>query len=119
MRPDIPPEPVQSDSRTGSPCSGDFKDTTGYSETCVCRHYLCRSNPLCHVTSFTGCDVALIGPRLVDACDGFAGPVRQRFRSPEVCLEVAVPLEDVELVGCLVFVVTAIWPCSRFAGRIL
>lgn len=108
MRPDIPPEAVETNSQTCSLGTSHFEDTCRHSQTSIRSDDLGACNPLRQFTSFASSELcssletARVG--CIDFADLFAGAIGESHGGTEVCVEVTVSLQDIELVCGTFFV---------------
>lgn len=115
MRPNIPPEPIKSDSRPRSTSTGDLEYPRRHPEPGIRRNNLCTRDLFCKLASFLGCEGCAVLPvgGVEVGCEG-AGTVGESCCGAEMGVEVAVGGEDVEFVGGFFFVVAAVGPGAGF-----
>jgi len=98
MRPDIPPEPIQPNLLSRRPRPRYLKHPRRDPQADVSRHDLGAGNPLGDLTTQTRADIAFLAMSGVEVAEMGAGTVGQGFGSEEMCVKIAVALEDVEFV---------------------
>jgi hypothetical protein len=104
---DVPPESIQAYLLTRSLCTRDFKHTRGDAQRSVSCDNLDTCNPLRQFSSFlwselcTGIKITTILG--VDCVDLVPRAVYERGGGTQVCVEIAVAFENVELVCGFVF----------------
>jgi hypothetical protein len=139
MCPNIPPESIQAHFLTRGLCTRDFKYARGDAQPSIGRDDFDACNPLCQFSSFassklcTVLEVATISG--VDCVNLFTGAICEGRGGTQVCVEIAVAFENVELVCCPLFILDCVsgrsWrpsisayiaterPCSRALHGVL
>jgi len=108
---DIPPEPIKTNLRRGCPSPSYLEHTRGDSEPDVRGDNLHTRDPLGNFTSLLRCKRRPIGRILaVQRGQLVTRAIRQCFGGPKVGEEVAISLENIELVGRGFLIVTSEGP---------